>query len=191
MRRSLVVLLVSLFAVLMPGSAGAITGGEPDVNNDYPFVGLLAFYDSDAQYVHRCTGTLISPTVVLTAAHCTIGTETAYAYFSVEPPEDFREDPTGVLGTTYTHPDYNPNTGYNDVGVVVLEEPVNLSEYPSLAPEGFLSDLKASGELRGDTFVAAGYGLLNGWPPPQLEDNESRFFATSSYRALRKNNLVL
>src|SRR5215217_7745975 len=56
MRRSLVVLLVSLFAVLMPGSAGANTGGEPDVNNDYPFVGLLAFYDSDGQYVHRCTG---------------------------------------------------------------------------------------------------------------------------------------
>jgi hypothetical protein len=51
MRRSLVVLLVSLFAVLLPSSAGAITGGQPDVENDYPFVGLLAFYDSDGEYV--------------------------------------------------------------------------------------------------------------------------------------------
>jgi hypothetical protein len=51
MRRSLVVLLVSLFAVLLPSSAGAITGGQPDVENDYPFVGLLAFYDGDGEYV--------------------------------------------------------------------------------------------------------------------------------------------
>jgi hypothetical protein len=67
-------------------------------------VGLLAFYDGEGAYSHRCTGTLISPTVVLTAAHCTEGTATAYAYFSVEVPDDFRENPTGVLGTTFTHP---------------------------------------------------------------------------------------
>src|SRR4029450_2040367 len=66
------------------------------------FVGLLAFYDADGEYMHGCTGTLISPAVVLTAAHCTTGTATAYAYFSVEVPDDFREKPTGVLGTTYT-----------------------------------------------------------------------------------------
>jgi hypothetical protein len=102
----------------------------------------------------------------------------------------FREGPTGVLGTTYTHPDYNPNTGYNDVdrGPRGVGEPARV---PNLGSRGFLSDLKASGELREDTFLAVGYGLLNGWPPPQLEDNESRFFSVSSYRASRKNNLVL
>jgi secreted trypsin-like serine protease len=66
--------------------------------NQYPFVGLLAFYDGEGAYSHRCTGTLISPIVVLTAAHCTEGTATAYAYFSVEVPDDFRENPTGALG---------------------------------------------------------------------------------------------
>lgn len=191
MRRLLALLAASLLLTLVPGSAGAITDGQKDVNDDYPSVGLLAFYDSDGAYIHRCTGTLISPTVVLTAAHCTDGTGTAYAYFSVDVPDDFRENPTGILGTTYTHPDYDPNTLKNDVGVVVLEEPVTLSEYPVLASEGFLSDLKATREILDDTFVNVGYGLLEGSPPPELRDNESRYFSTSPYRGLTQNNLHL
>jgi len=63
-------------------------------------------------------------------------TATAYAYFQVEVPDHFRENPTGLLGTTYTHPDDNPNTLDNDVGVAVLEQAVQLSQYPVLAPEG-------------------------------------------------------
>jgi hypothetical protein len=60
-----------------------------------------------------------------------------------------------------------------------------------LAPEGFLSELKATGEIRGDTFVNVGYGLLDGWPPPELQDNETRYFSTSPSRGLTQNNLRL
>jgi secreted trypsin-like serine protease len=189
--RRLFVLVAASLCVLLPASAGAITYGQKDTQNLYPFVGLLAFYDEEGEYMHRCSGTLISPTVVLTAAHCTEGTTTAYAYFSVEVPDDFRENPTGRVGTTYTHPDYNPNTLDNDVGVVVLEKPVRLREYPVLAPEGFLSDLKAAGEIQDDTFVNVGYGLLEGSPPPNLQPNEDRWFSTSPYKGLTRNNLHL
>jgi secreted trypsin-like serine protease len=191
MRRLVVVFAALLLSSLVPGSAGAITGGQKDTGNLYPFVGLLAFYGEEGDYMHRCSGTLISPTVVLTAAHCTDGTATAYAYFDVEVPDDFRENPTGILGTTYTHPDYNPNTLDNDVGVVVLDKAVRLREYPVLAAEGFLSDLKAAGEIQDDTFVNVGYGLLEGSPPPNLQDNESRWYSTSPYRGLTQNNLHL
>jgi secreted trypsin-like serine protease len=191
MRRLVAIVAASLLFALVPGSAGAITDGQKDAHNQYPFVGLLAFYDAEGEYMHRCSGTLISPTVVLTAAHCTDATATAYAYFSVEVPDDFRENPTGNLGTTYTHPDFSSNTLSNDVGVVVLGRAVNLREYPTLAPEGFLSDLRASHEIQDDTFVNVGYGLLNGWPPSTLEDNEDRWFSTSPYQGLTQNNLHL
>jgi secreted trypsin-like serine protease len=191
MRRLFVIVAASLLFGLVSGSAGAITGGQKDTQNLYPFVGLLAFYDDQGEYVHRCSGTLISSTVILTAAHCTEGTASAYAYFQVEVPDDFRENPTGLLGTTYAHPDFNSNTLNNDVGVVVLEQAMSLSEYPVLAPEGFLSDLKVERQIQDDTFVNVGYGLLDGWPPPNLQANEDRWYSTSPYQGLTQNNLHL
>src|SRR5262245_2413781 len=191
MRRLLALIAVSLLFVLLPGSAGAITNGQKDVNDKYPFVGLLAFYDTQGDYMHRCSGTLLSATVVLTAAHCTDGTASAYAYFSVEVPDDFSEHTTGSRRATHSHPDFNPNTLDNDVGVVVLDKAVRLREYPVLTREGFLSDLKRQGDIADDTFVAVGYGLLEGSPPSTQTPNESRWFSLSPYGGLTKNNLHL
>jgi secreted trypsin-like serine protease len=191
MKRLLVILTSSFFLLLSPMRAGAITGGQVDSDDRYPFVGLLAFYDDQGEYEHRCTGTLVSSTVVLTAAHCTDGMALAYAYFQVSVPEDFRENPTGISGTPFTHPDYNPNTVDNDVGVVVLDQPVILSEYPTIVGEGFLSDLKASHEIQDDTFVAVGYGVQTGFPPPTEIVDLLRRFSVSPYGGLTQNNLHL
>ena len=51
------------------GSAGAITDGQPD-GNGHPYVGLMVAQDSGGNPLWRCSGTLLSPTVYLTAGHC-------------------------------------------------------------------------------------------------------------------------
>jgi len=52
------------------GTASAITDGYPD-GNGHPYVGLMVAQDNTGKPLWRCSGTLIAPTVFLTAGHCT------------------------------------------------------------------------------------------------------------------------
>ena len=84
MRARLLALFVALASVLaLAAPAAAIKGGVPDAGA-HPYVGQLLFFDptavdprfNDPGAWFTCTGTLVSPTVVVTAGHCTFGTGT-------------------------------------------------------------------------------------------------------------------
>ena len=60
--------------------ASAITaGGDPDAG-EHPYVGLMVANIGGAPQ-WRCSGALISPTMYVTAGHCTFGAETADIWF--------------------------------------------------------------------------------------------------------------
>ena len=102
--------------------AGAITYGAPD-GNGHPEVGALLAQQAypDGTWA-ECTGTLISPTVFLTAAHCDEGVSRVAVTF----------DSTlhGAKGTTYwgtchADPAYNQaQSDPHDIAVVVFDKAI-------------------------------------------------------------------
>ena len=160
-----------LAGALAPGSpAAAVTGGQPD-NGRHPQVAFLMAELPDG--ISFCTGTLISPTVILTAAHCTsfwddLGMSEVQVSF------DDRVTAGGVFYTStewHTHPGYSDSAWpfTTDIGVVVLAEPVGYAP-ATLPDEGVLNMLiPENGAANNQKFVDVGYGqtgVATGGGPP-------------------------
>jgi V8-like Glu-specific endopeptidase len=110
-----------------------------------------------------CTGTLISPTVVLTASHCLVGFPedwTIGVTFApvIDPDQDGDVDVTPLTGTPHSHPLFASGGANNtyDVGVVVLDAPVN-GVTPATLPALGVLDTKAAKSAR---YTAVGYGTV-------------------------------
>jgi hypothetical protein len=160
----LVVVLVIAVLVGIVGSAAAVKNGELD-GDDHPFVGLMVAQDSAGNPLWRCSGTLLSETLFLTAGHCT---ESPAAHVEIWFDSDVESGIpangypfTGnVGGTPYTHPDYNPNAFFlYDLGVVVLDNPMPMSEYGALPQLDVLDQYKTQRGQSKLTFTSVGYGL--------------------------------
>lgn len=187
--------IVLALAVLLStfGLASAITNGTPD-GDAHPYVGLIVFdvLDEDGNQVpsHRCSASLLTDTVVLTAGHCTDGTVAARIWFDEVVqgnPEYPFSGATSYDGTPYTYPGFCigcgnglPGFAAGDVGIVVLSEPVPaavVSEYATLPSEGLVDTLANKTEI---DFV--GYGVqeqIVGGGPPVWAGLRNRLFAPS------------
>jgi hypothetical protein len=177
--RRLLILLATVLGLLTMGapSAQAITGNfEPDFEHEY--VGLIVFYDANGEFLWRCSGSLLTDRVFLTAGHCTDigeGAVSARVYFEqdaganfdpatgVDPVSGYPETGGITAHTLYTYGFNNfagfPNT--LDVGLVILDAPVqtvypNIDTYASLAAAGTLDAYGTGPEA---TVTVSGYGL--------------------------------
>lgn len=177
--RRLLILIATVLALLTAGapSAQAITGNfEPDFEHEY--VGLVVFYDENGEFLWRCSGSLLTDRVFLTAGHCADlgeGAVSARVYFEqdaganydpvtqVDPVSGYPETGGITAHTLYSYGFANfagfPNT--LDVGLVILDAPVqtvypNIDTYASLAAAGTLD---AYGTGPQATVTVSGYGL--------------------------------
>ena len=156
----------------------AVTDGRLD-GNAHPAVVLLLM-EVENEPAFRCSATLLSPTIVLTAGHCTNN-------FPGSPYTGMRvftqSDVEAGIGTTNNYPFAGPNaveaTSWaahplyetapfflHDVGVVVLSAPVTLpaSQYGQLPTVDQFDQLKARRGQKDTTFTAVGYGLQESFP---------------------------
>jgi len=172
-----------MLATALP--AGAITGNYVE-DFEHPFVGLVVLYDENGEFMHRCSGSLLTSTVFLTAGHCTDGVTTARVYFQQDAGANYdpetQLDPVtgypeycakGTLGKTCATSDELYNYGFDDfvnfpnthdVGLFILDQPIKLPEYGVLAAPGTLDTLAAQLGKQEVTFTSSGYGLSESNP---------------------------
>jgi V8-like Glu-specific endopeptidase len=195
-RPSILIIMVALIAavVLQATPALAIIGGEFD-GNGHPYVGALDLRPTGRRI--PCTGTLISPTVFLTAGHCTtfldqVGLTEARVTFDPV----FSDNAKFYTGSVHTNPLYIPfHTGSQqdpgDFGVIVFSEPVIGITPASLPTAGVLDQLGPQG-LHNVVFPTVGYGITrllggsNGGGPPSPDRNSAgrRMVATQTFFSL-------
>jgi hypothetical protein len=146
----------------------AITFGEND-NGRHPFVGSLVF-ELEGDNFQACTGTLVSPTVFLTAGHCLFGIEQSPFTPTVTFDEVIDADADGLVdpgvtlrsGTPHVHPDWGfPAAGGNaadphDLAVFVLDTPVAMAAYGQLPTLQLLDGVNK----KAARFTTVGYGTI-------------------------------
>jgi hypothetical protein len=182
--------LVLVMMMVQPG--GAITFGRPD-DGGHPSVGALVG-EFNGQRYQVCTGTLIAPTVFLTASHCLVGLEAIPMWVTFEEVIDADADHIVDLGVTlleaplvnrHPHPLFESGGANNtyDVAVIVLPEQTIT---PSGLPPAGLLDQKS---IKNESFTTVGYGTVRNtkrYGPNGFEVGTERMLATQTVNSVNK-----
>ena len=203
-------LVVTVLLIVIPSRVQAIVYGFVDTNNVFTNTGAFVVQSptSDESFP-ICSGTLISPTVFLTASHCTLFFEndlaplgyTAFVSFdSAIPFGDLTSRRTNLIPVTQvvTNPNFNQSqSDPGDIAVLIVREQSTRGITPAiLPPAGLLDQLSAQNGLQNAVFTPVGYGVQNrvtgGGPPFFLDLNPvPRMYAFSSFNSLNKAFLHL
>lgn len=183
-RLTITVIAFAAALLLTTASVGAITWGEPD-GNRHPHVGTLLFVQNGVGY-YSCTGTLLTPTVMLTAGHCVeeAGNVNEVTYVRFEEDalqgldnyttvQDWLANEWILAAQVIPHPQYDDYSEFPmtyDVGLVILSEPVSLSTYGQLPDEGLLESLTRGTNRKNNGFTVVGYGSQGVLKPIAFDD---------------------
>jgi secreted trypsin-like serine protease len=179
--RPLIVALALVAALMSAAPVSAITFGTPD-GAGHPNVGALVSPTqySDGTWLY-CSGTLISPTVFLTAAHCAEDGGAAIVTFDTA----YTAGDMTYRGTFHVDPLYpGPQSDPHDIAVVVLDRAVKRIAPARLPAAGSLSALPSN-----QLFTSVGYGayaVTNGPGGHSYLYDDVRMVATGTLNSTNK-----
>lgn len=182
--------------VVMSAPAGAVTNGQID-GARHPAVGVVLAELPGRGLQPLCSGTLVAPTVFLTAGHCTAPLPSlGVTRVSVSFDQRLERATISLRGGTFvTDPAYGHDRGdLHDLALVLLDEPVDGITPIPLASAGALDGLETSGVLATTLFTSVGYGAIErvtGGGQPWFVNDWQRRFAQSPSTALTPSGLRL
>lgn len=194
--RLLILATAAVLAYFAMAPAHAITQSQPD-GGLHPNVGaVVADIGPSPGPDIVCSGTLIAPTVFLTAAHCVafIQSWDLDLWVTFDPTWDEQEAaPAGLFaGTGVVNPLFGQGgmSDTHDMAVILLEESPGITP-ATLPTAGFLDDQS----LTGQRFTAVGYGWTRadktGGPHSLVFRDGLRRYAEQTFYALQPSWLTL
>lgn len=201
MRARIAGLLAVLLVLGMVGRSAAIVNGVLD-GDAHPNVGALIaeFREAGVKEI-LCSGSLIGPSVFLTAGHCTAflesrGITDVWVTFDSETADPIGRKTKVIHGRYVTHPEFGfsgpgGSSDPHDLAAVLLDRPASRVfrgiQPVSLPTLGLFDQMKGDGTLQGRKFTAVGYGvheLVFGGGPPSFPFDGDRWRAVSEFLAL-------
>lgn len=172
---------VSVFPIL----SNAIVGGVDAPDDRFPFMTTIQFKDSGATPLerHGCGASLISPTWVLTAAHCVIDTEPSDIEVVVGRTQlsNLHQGQSVAVKTIVSHPNFAQATVY-DIALLQLEHAVTaVTPINRVASAERLEDSEKTVTAAGwgDTALPASSDRLQQASMPRISDAECTAFNPS------------
>lgn len=137
MRLGRVTLVALLVAGATAASAFALVGGAPD-NGRHPYVAAVVGHTADGQ-LQICTGTLVAPQLLVTAAHCAADQSVVAVDFN-----EHASSKTAQPGFFIAHPGFTlrssgglAGSDADDLAVVILAAPVTIAPAQLPSRTGF------------------------------------------------------
>lgn len=142
-----------------PVTRPIIGGSQVTDADEFPWATYILARESDGWY--ECTGSLITPTWVLTAAHCVDSAlEVRTLHGRLDEASSLSDPDLVTAARWFAHPDYDPGTttnprfGVHDVGLIELPSPRPEATMPLSGWED--AGLLAAGQMT----TVIGWGLL-------------------------------
>jgi len=182
MRKTFTTVLVAAALVATALPVSTVTNGEPD-GDRHPYVGIAIQVIPDMPgFVSVCSGSALSSTVFLTAAHCFDPDLPVFVAYKSAPPFNFATDFTE--GTFHPNPDWCiacgpglPGFDSHDVAVITLEAPADPGEFASLPSVGLVDTLPMNTPV--DIIGYGVQGFIRGGGQPGQVFLFTRYFAPS------------